>query len=303
MVLLTLVIAGIASIPALRAQSSQVLSSGVSTAPAFEIASIRQNKRCRSGPFNSIDLNVWKGPFGSAHGRFKRECIPLEVLIELAYNAKGFQVAGAPSWTISDRYDVNAKAEGDANFEQMRPMLQSLLADRCQLTLHRETKELPVYELVAANGGHKIMEPKEGSCVTFGPNTPRPPFDFNRPVHRCGGITRRILSGPPERRDRLDGFRISMRELIKIISDDVGRPVLDKTGFAAMFDLHLEFSPSTVAGGIDGDGYSGTPAASANLSVPSIFTALQRQLGLRLQSAKGPAEVLVIDRVERPSPN
>ena len=100
-----------------------------------------------------------------------------------------------------------------------------------------------------------------------------------------------------------------MLRQVEIISDDVGPTVLDRTGFTAMFDLHLEFAPSNVIGGIDGGvgpaplGDPDTPAPSANLSAPSIFTALQQQLGLRLQSAKGPVDMLVIDHVERPSPN
>ena len=88
---------------------------------------------------------------------------PVHLLIELAYNAKDFQIVGAPSWANSEGYDVTAKAEGNATFETMRPMLQSLLADRFKLRLHRETRDLPVYELVEAKGGLKIAPDRCGA--------------------------------------------------------------------------------------------------------------------------------------------
>ena len=114
------------------------------------------------------------------------------------------------------------------------------------------------------------------------------------------------MSGAPERRDRIDAMGISMPQLIEMLSDEVGRTVLDKTGFTGTFDLHLEFAPAEPLTNGIGPASLGDPGRSApvaNPSGPSIFAALQEQLGLRLESAKGRVEVLVIDHVERPSAN
>lgn len=171
-------------------------------------------------------------------------------------------------------------------------MLQSLLADRFNLTLRRETKELPFYELTAARGGLKIEAAKEGSCVTFDPNNPPPRPDPNRPfrpLNFCGGVNRSVASAAPERRDLIEAAGISMPRLIEMVSDEVGRTIVDKTGFTGTFNLRLEFAPESASG--------------ANLSGPSISTALQEQLGLQLKSARGPVEVLVIDHAETPTAN
>jgi uncharacterized protein (TIGR03435 family) len=242
----------------------------------------------------------------SRGGRFDMEAVPLNYLIQLAYNVKDFQVLGGPSWANSNGYDIIAKAEGNATFDQMRPMLQSLLTDRFKLRLRRETKEIPVYELVVAKGGLKLMASKDGSCVTFDPNSAPPPYDPKKPRHLCGAITRQMVS-VPERKDRIEAFGISMPGLIDILSDEVGRTVLDMTGFTETFDFNLEFVSDKAIGntglGPAPIGNPGRPAPSINLSGPSIFDSLQKQLGLRLESAKGPAEMLVIDSVERPSEN
>jgi uncharacterized protein (TIGR03435 family) len=114
------------------------------------------------------------------------------------------------------------------------------------------------------------------------------------------------VSGAPERRDRIDAIGISMPHLIEMLSDEVGRTVFDKTGFTGTFDLHLEFAPTEPLANSIGPSSPvdpARPAPAASPSGPSIFAALQEQLGLRLESAKGPVEVLVIDHVERPSAN
>jgi uncharacterized protein (TIGR03435 family) len=181
-----------------------------------------------------------------------------------------------------------AKAGGNATLDQMRPMLQALLADRFHLMVRREAKELPFYELTAARGGLRIEAAKEGSCVTFAPNNPPPrpdPSRSFRPLNLCGGVNRSVASAAPERRDLIEAVGISMPRLIEMVSDEVGRTIVDKTGFIGPFDFRLEFAPESASGG--------------NLSSPSIATALQEQLGLQLKSARGPVEVLVIDHVER----
>jgi uncharacterized protein (TIGR03435 family) len=215
--------------------------------------------------------------------------IPLNVLIQLAYDVKDFQVVGGPSWVKSERYEVDARAEGGATFDQMRLMLQPLLADRFSLALRREIRQLPVYELVPANASLRITPMKEGSCV--GPDQATP----FAPLNICGGVRRQIASVAPERRDIIEAVGVPMPKLIEFLSEEVSRIVLDKTGFTELFNFRLEFG-STLA--------SGFPAPGAPvISGLSIFAALEEQLGLRLRPVTGPVEVLVIDRVERPSPN
>ena len=213
-------------------------------------------------------------------GRLGAQNVTLRFLIGDAYGVKDFQiVADGSSWTNTDRYDVTARApEGTANGFDIRPMVQSLLADRFKLVLHRETRELPIYELVAAKGGLRVTAPKDSSCVIPDPKNPRPREDF--PF--CDNIRKG--------RGLIDAYGITMPRLLPALSDVLGRVVVDKTGFKGIFDGHLEFTPDELI-------------ADADSKTPSIFTALQEQLGLRAESAKGPVEVLVVDRAERPSVN
>jgi uncharacterized protein (TIGR03435 family) len=158
----------------------------------------------------------------------------------VAYNVGDFQVTGGHSCVNSDGYDIIAKADGNATFAQMRPMLQSLLADRFQLTLHRETQDLPVYELAAAKGGLKIVAAKDG-CVEFDPKNPPPLPPWQRhppPLNLCDGV-RYTLDNEPQTKETIEGRGISMPRLIEFLSDDLGRIVLDKTGFTEKFDLGL----------------------------------------------------------------
>jgi uncharacterized protein (TIGR03435 family) len=217
--------------------------------------------------------------------------VHLHLLIELAYNAKDYQIVEEPAWANSERYDVTAKTENNASFEQMRPMLRSLLAERFSLALHRVTKELPVYELTAAKGGLKTAA---ASCVNRDPNGPPPPLG-SKP---CGGVTSRMFRPGSS---RLEGFGVPMSKLVEVLADRIGRTVVDKTGSSGTFNFQLDFSsddaaPSVAAG-------QETPIPGANAQAPTIFAALQEQLGLRLQAGKGQVEVLAIDHVQRPSQN
>jgi uncharacterized protein (TIGR03435 family) len=260
--------------------------------PKFEVASIKPIPGLHPPP-DAFELGLMKPR--AQNGRFTMSNAPLSLLIQFAYNVKDTEFQGGPAWINSDRYEVVAKAEGDATLEQMRPMVQALLADRFKLALRRESKEVLVYELSVARGGPKIAASKEGSCVTPDPNNPPPRRDPNHPappINFCGGVRRALLSVAPERKDRLEGFSIPMAKLIELISDDVHRTVVDKTGFTEKFDLHLEFAPS--------DAMINPAAEQPGVS---MFTALREQLGLRLEAAKRPVEVLAIDHVEKPSEN
>ena len=233
--------------------------------PSFEVASVRPNKS--GGPRYSIE------PTGD---RFKATNISVFSLLQWAYDAEAFRISGAPSWFSSDRFDVEAKAEGAPSIPQFRLMLQRLLASHFQLKLHRETKQGLVYELVAARRGPKL---KPAKCV----GTPSP-------GNPCGGFT-----GSP--RGSLTGRADTLPDFAKHLSAILGRPVLDKTGLDDAYDFDLTWTPDEIArqGPGDPDAPSGDPAG------PSFFTAVQEQLGLRLESAKGPVDVLVIDSATRPA--
>jgi len=292
--------------PAVRAESPQLITPSTGLGDAkFDVASIKPaSSACEAGfcpptgrP-DEVELHVLRDRArGSGHGTFHVRNVPLHLLIELAYNAKDYQIVGEPAWANSERYDVTAKTENNASFEQMRPMLRSMLAERFNLALHRDTKELPVYELTAAKGGLKTQD---ASCVNRDPNGPLPPLG-SKP---CGGVRSAMF---PAGSSRLEGFGVPMSKLVEVLADRIGRTVVDKTGFSGTFNFQLDFSPDdaasnpktapTAAAGPE------RPIPGTNVQAPTIFTALQEQLGLRLQAGKGQVEVLVIDHVQRPSPN
>ena len=212
-------------------------------------------------------------------------------LIVFAYGVGAYQVTGGPSWIGSDRYDLQAKAAGDATVREMEgPMLQSLLADRFKLSFHRETQQLPVYELTRAGGNTKLQQTKGGSCIVYDLDAPaRTPADPGAPARlpTCG--YHESLSGINR---ALDGKGVSMTALSGNIARTLRRAVIDETGLTGTYDLHLEWSDAPP-----------NPTDPGTLDRPSIFTAIREQLGLKLESAKGPVEVIVVDRMERPSEN
>ena len=163
-------------------------------------------------------------------------------------------------------------------------MLQTLLADRFKLTTHRTTKELPIYSLVVAKGGSKLHEANSGEIK--GPDgRPEPP----------GSSLIGFRSG------ELTGQNLEMDQLARLLTEQTGRTVVDNTGLKGNYDLTLNWTPDQIApNGLAGGGPDSSTSSEPG---PSIFTAIQEQLGLKLQSQKGPVEILVIDHVERPSEN
>jgi uncharacterized protein (TIGR03435 family) len=139
-----------------------------------------------------------------------------------------------------------------------------------------------------ARGGLKITPMTRGSCV---PMEKAKPFE---PLNICGGLRRQIAGFAPERKDVIEAVGVPMEKLVEYLAEETGRSVIDRTGFTDVFNFRLEFA-SSVDGGLTN---IASPASGS-----SIFTAVEEQLGMRLRSTTGPVEVLVIDRVERPSPN
>jgi uncharacterized protein (TIGR03435 family) len=255
--------------------------------PQFDVASIKLNA---SGA-RAVSIGA------SSPRAFQAENVWLRFLIEMAWNVKDYQLSGGPDWATSNRYDIDARTETDASFEQMRPMLQSLLKDRFQLALHHESKDLPVYALVVAKGGIKLKASSKENCITRDPNAPpSAPTPGQTYLSFCGGLGTSPRS--------LNGTAISMEQLTTALSNTMQRTVIDQTGFTAPFDVHLEWTEDQSTPGFYAPGLA--PPASAlpaSGSGPTVFTVLQEQLGLRLESTKGPVMILVIDHAVRPSAN
>jgi uncharacterized protein (TIGR03435 family) len=256
--------------------------------PEFEVASVKLNA---SGS-NSL---LMRPP---VDGRFTATNVTLQMLIALAYKVRQLEISGGAAWIASVRYDINAKAvDSNVSTDQSRLMIQRMLEDRFKLMVHRETKEMPVYALLPAKSGLKISDAKEGSCVAIVSNSPRASTPAQPFTPICGSF----IVMPTG----LEGKKISMAQLANSLSSIVGPPVIDKTGYTADFDFHLEFTRDGTAAQptfppATGDNGLATPG---DKSGPSIFTALQEQLGLKLEATKGPVEILVIDHAEKASAN
>ena len=191
----------------------------------------------------------------------------LKALIRIAYGVRDDQIAGGPKWIDSERFDVDARSAGPAKDPELLEMLQTLLADRFQLAFHRETKTVTGYALVAAKGGLKV-----------------------RPDAKQG-------RGSMTEQGKFVAWGISMSRVAERISRILASPVTDRTGAAGFYSFTLEWTPDSAR---PPDGTTAPPDA---LSDPSLFGALQQQLGLKLEADKESMEVLAIDRARRPSEN
>lgn len=209
------------------------------------------------------------------------------------------QVVGGPAWINTEGYDIEANPAKDTDPKQIWLMWQTLLADRFKLRLHRETRELPIYDLTAVKSGPKLPAAKEAGCVSFPPGTP--PRDVPGKVD-CGYVSG-PFSGYTAGLLHIKGSKVHMADLIRELALVLGRPVLDKTGFTGEFDLNLSFTADDATMGLPGSGGPGGSRLPTEPNLPNIFAALEEQLGLKLVPAKGPVEVLVIDHAERPTTN
>jgi len=293
--LATICVAALASLVVARALTSpplQAPSAGRSAAapadhPTFDAVSIKRS--------NSADPHM-RIQFQPG-GRVVTTNFPLRNLIILAYQLPlSAQLIGAPNWIDSERYNIEAKADGDPVQLQMLPMLQSLLADRFKLIVHWETRQLPIYALVLSKAGKTgpQLVPHAADNSTCRDLIAHPPVlqPGDAPPVPCGGGFL-FSSGHI-------GAESTMAQLAKNLSwfQQIDRAVVDKTGLSGTFDINVSYAPF-VSGA-----QPGTDAIAADSSLPStIFEALQEQLGLKLEPQTGPVDVLVIDHIEEPSPN
>lgn len=255
--------------------------------PEFEVASIKPSAPGSRGMF----IRPTPG------GRVSITNMTLKELIVIAWSVQSFEISGGPAWLDSARYDIAAKAENSFKDGELRTMLQALLADRFQLAIHRETKELPIYALTLARKDGKLgpglAEPKEGGCAQIEPGKPPPPLSPGAPPP-CGGFTMQPRA--------LKASGALVAQMAAPLSRFLGRRVVDKTGLTARFDIGFEWTPDDIQLAqmqLPPD----APKPQFDPNGPSIFTAIQEQLGLKLESQKGPVETIVIDHVEKPSEN
>jgi len=256
----------------------------------FEVASVKMNKSGRDGTSGGVQPG----------GRVTLFNIPLRLLIRNAYQlVQDSQIVNAPGWIAVERFDITAKAPGDVPMPQpgnpgpISSMMQSLLADRFRLAVHRETRELP----------HYVIEPvrRDG---TLGPQ-------LHRSTVNCAAIraARQRAGTPapePQAKDGACGFRatggriaggqivaggVPVAQLAPVLSQILQQIVVDETGISGDFFFELHWAPDQIPPGA-------AAAAAATQDGPSLFTAMQEQLGLKLRSTRGPVEVLVIDHVE-----
>jgi uncharacterized protein (TIGR03435 family) len=261
----------------------------------FEVISIKPNPAGRAAP---TQTRVLPG------GQYIMTNMDVRLLIGQAYRVQSYRLLGGPAWIESESFDIVAKASADSpparGPRAFDAALQKLLAERFRLVVHTETRQLPIYELVFARN-----DKRPGSSLTRSPRTdcgavlaqagPREPGGPPPPPPPSGqappcGMVNRIAT--------FDADSVTLIQLANFLSAELNRRVVDRSGLQGLFNVHLAWTPDPLpAGPLDPD----LPPIDPN--GPSIFTAVQEQLGLKLEPATGPVDVLVIDSVERPTPN
>jgi len=253
-------------------------------ARTFEVASVKENTSASQTSFNS----------GPAPGRYTAVNVPLRFIILDAFGLRTHQLSGAPEWTETARFDITATyPAGSDPGRDWRPMLQQLLVDRFRLVTHRETREVPTYDLVVARNDGALgrgLKRSDVDCDTV---------QAERRAQAAAGAPSPIAAGKDvpvctiqTSRQTLSARARPIPALLGPLQSLTGRPVVDRTSLAGNFDIDLKWTTSGDLGV--------TPAAADRIS---IFTALQEQLGLKLEPSRAPFEVVVIDSVDRPSGN
>jgi uncharacterized protein (TIGR03435 family) len=273
------IVAGIVNAPPVQAQSS-------ASRPQFEVASIKPSKGQ-----DYMGLAPHPGGYMTANG-------PLSFLIETAYGVKRTQIVGGPAWMDSEQYQIAARADSNLSEKQMGLALQVLLENRFKMKIRRESKDVKIYALTIGKNGIRQQSISTGTCSLSDPNQPPPAPSLNQRLCPPTGVVRLTnYKGFAW----LQGKAVSTRQLVERLSYFLDRPIVDNTGYEGALDVDLQFATDY------GVRFPGSPmtsfASPPDESRPSVFAALQEQLGLRLESAKGTVDLLVIDQVNRPSPN
>jgi uncharacterized protein (TIGR03435 family) len=232
-------------------------------APAFEVASITP---CKPGTPEPHLEHTGMAQFTSPGGRFRASATTLKFLLEWSYGIQPSQHSGGPSWIGTDRYDIVAKAEGNATDDQMKLMVQTLLADRFKLKLHHERKALPVYVISVGKTAPKLFPPKdeETHSLRFAPQ-----MDADQKI-----VSYRLLA-----------MRYTLRQLTDLFARQMGSVIVNETGLNGEFDFTIDLTAD------EGRPHSLDPAL--------LITAMREQLGLTVKAQKVPVDILVIDSAEK----
>ncbi|MGE0393493.1 MAG: TIGR03435 family protein [Vicinamibacterales bacterium] len=241
--------------------------------PAFEVASVRRHHP--DDPAKRFD--------GLAGGKVNLINFTLQDLVTTSYQTQNYRLIGGPDWMRSDAYDVIAKADGEPSGPERLGMIRQLLADRFKLVMHTETRDLPIYKLVVARNDGKLGPQLKPS--TCGGLPPKPGVPLGE-QGTCGGWVNLANGATLQTRARMTALANVLGRIAAI-----GRPVIDQTGLTGEYAYELKWTPEQAAG------------APAPADAVSVFTALQEQLGLKLEASTGPLEIYVIDSVQRPTDN
>lgn len=276
--------------------------------PRFEVASIR-----------ATDITAFTAGGGGRVPPIGVRMLPngmnatlatVRMLILSAYQIRDYQLAGGPGWVDSDRFDISARAAGEVTPEVARQMLKNLLGDRFKLRAHSETRQVDVHALVLAHGDGRLgpglkrtsaeceatleARKKGGAAPPSGP----PDLQAIRKQTFCGmSIMGSMSSGA----SNYSMGGVTLDRLVNQIAGEVGGPVVDRTGLTGLFDILLEYASQRRQ--LQAAPPVNAPDLTKDVAPPSLRDALQEQLGLELETAKGPLEVLVIDSLDRPSEN
>jgi uncharacterized protein (TIGR03435 family) len=258
------------------------------TTSAFDVAAIKPSKS--SDPVSIL-------PFLS--GRFSATNASVQDLLAAAYSPgvvglPQYEILGGPDWTRSQRYDIEAKVDAEeqhTTFDQFQARLRALLADRFKVVVHQETRERQILALVIAKSGSKLLESTSNSCVVPDISVPPPtPGQGTRPA--CGTLYAR-------RDGRMQGAGVEVGKIAQVLSGILNTPVTNSTGLNGRYDVQLEWTPDEDL--IPNNGPVPQPPPEG--VGPSLFTALQERLGLKLESKRSAVQVIVIDHVEEPTEN
>jgi uncharacterized protein (TIGR03435 family) len=257
---------------------------------SFEVASVKRNNSGGQGGRTQIQPS----------GRFTAVNATVRQLILRAYEVQDFQIVGEPKWVNSDHFDIEAQAAGEVTQARLLAMLKSLLVERFRLAAHNDTRDLPVYALVLARKDRKLgpqLRVSKVDCdavaqqaLSTGNGEPPPVAPGERPPCsiRFGGMGQMSARSKP------------IAQLLPFFSQVTQRTVVDRTGLTGGFDADLSWTPDPTSPLL---GTAPPDAAPFDPNGPSIFTAVQEQLGLKLEPAKAPLPALVIDRIEAPTAN
>ena len=245
------VVSAQAQAPDPQTSASSTTGAATTPAPGFEVASVRLGDQ-HPAPFGPGDQPWSRFPTN----RFYAHNVDLKIIIGLAFGVDGEYIEGGPGWTDSTTYTIDAKVDGDQKltYDQIKPLLQNLLAQRLGLKVHHISRPGAGFDLVVAKDGPKL-QPAKSRRRTFGQVLP----------------------------DALQAWNVDAKTLGSFLALQIGKPVVDKTNLTGSYDVTLKYAPQS----------------DPNSSLPSIFTAIQEQLGLKLEPAKVPVDYIVIDHVDR----